>query len=116
MPDSPRKKNIIGKPGGKRNNNQVWVFVSLIILVFAISFFTNQGSGKVITPKRFEDMILSNDVQRVVVIQDKKYVEVYLKPEARQNAKYKTEQSSAALELSLQQPARSPGPSVHDVQ
>lgn len=91
MPDSPRKKNIMGKPGGKRPNNQVWVFVSLIILVFAISFFTNQDSGTTITQKRFEDMIKSNDVQRVVVIEDKGYVEVYLKSEARQNAKYKTE-------------------------
>ena len=88
MPDSPRKKNIIGKPGGKRNNNQVWVFVSLIILVFAISFFTNQDSGTVITQKRFEDMVNSNDVSRVVVIEDKKYVEIYLKTEARNNAKY----------------------------
>ena len=91
MPDSPRKKNIIGRPGGKRPNNQVWVFVSLIILVFAISFFTRQDSGQIILLNRFEGMIESNDVQRVVVIEDKRYVEVYLKSEARQNAKYRTE-------------------------
>ena len=30
MPDNPRKKNILGKPGpaGKGPNNQVWIFVS----------------------------------------------------------------------------------------
>ena len=89
MPDSPRKKNIMGKPGGKRNNNQVWVFVSLIILVFAISFFTGQDSGTVITQKKFEDMIKSNDVREVTVIEDKRYVEIYLKTEARDNAKYR---------------------------
>lgn len=88
MPDNPRKKNIIGKPGGKRPNNQVWVFISLIILVFAISFFTNQDSGTIITRAKFDGMLKSNDVQRVVVITDKQYVEVYLKPEAKQNAKY----------------------------
>jgi len=81
----------MGRPGGKRPNNQVWVFVSLIILVFAISFFTNQDSGQVILLNRFEGMVESNDVQKVVVIEDKRYVEVYLKSEARQNAKYKTE-------------------------
>lgn len=88
MPDNPRKKNIIGKPGGKRPNNQVWVFISLIILVFAISFFTNQDSGTIVSNAKFQGMLKSNDVLRVVVITDKQYVEVYLKPEAKQNAKY----------------------------
>ena len=91
MPDKPRKKNIIGGPGGKRQNNQVWVFISLVILVISVSFFTNQGSGTVTTMKRFEDMVKSSDVQEVIVIQDKGYVEVYLKPEARQNAKYRSD-------------------------
>lgn len=89
MPDTPRKKNIIGKPGGgKRPNNQVWVFISLIILVFAISFFTNQDAGTPVTIAKFEGMLKSGDVQQVVVVTDKGYVEVYLKPEAKQNAKY----------------------------
>lgn len=91
MPDSPRKKNVMGRPGGKKSNNQVWVFVLLIILVFVISFFSNQESGQVILLNRFEGMIESNDVKRVVVIEDKRYVEIYLKPEARDNANYKTE-------------------------
>lgn len=92
MPDTPRKKNIIGKPGGgKRPNNQVWVFISLIILVFAISFFTNQDTGTIVSNAKFEGMLKSNDVQRVIVIVDKNYVEIYLKPEAKQNAKYQTD-------------------------
>ncbi len=90
MPDSPRKKNILGKPNGKKSN-QVWIFISLIIVVFAVSIFSNSGSGVPILMNRFESMIKSNDVERVVVIQDKNFVEVYLKQEARQNAKYKTE-------------------------
>lgn len=91
MPDNPRKKNIIPKAGGKKPNNQVWVFISLIILVFAVSIFSNQGSGVVITMKRFEDMVRSNDVKEIVVITNQKTVEVTLKTEALQNAKYKTE-------------------------
>ena len=91
MPDSPRKKNVVRRPGGKKSNNQVWLFVLLIILVFVISFFSNQESGKVILLNRFEGMIENNDVERVVVIEDKRYVEIYLKPEARDNARYKTE-------------------------
>tara|TARA_R110000796_G_scaffold74374_1_gene167221 strand:+ start:182491 stop:184566 length:2076 start_codon:yes stop_codon:yes gene_type:complete len=91
MPDSPRKKNIIPKAGGKKPNNQVWIFISLIILVFSISIFSNQNTGVIITQKRFEDMVKSNDVQSIVVIKNQNSVEVTLKNEALQNAKYKTE-------------------------
>lgn len=93
MPDSPRKKNILGKPapGGKRPNNQIWIFVSLIILFFAISFFTNSGSGIPITPVRFESMIKSNDVSDIVYVENQRMVEITLKQDALQNAKYKTE-------------------------
>jgi AFG3 family protein len=91
MPDSPRKKSIIPKAGGKKPNNQVWIFISLIILVFAVSIFSNQSSGVVITMKRFEDMVRSNDIKDIVVITNQKTVEVTLKTEALQNAKYKTE-------------------------
>ena len=93
MTDNPRKKNILGKPGpaGKRPNNQVWIFVSLIIVFFAVSYFTSQSTGVAITPSRFEDMVKSNDVARVVFINGQNTVEVTLKQEALQNAKYKTE-------------------------
>jgi len=93
MPDNPRKKNILGKPGpaGKRPNNQVWIFVSLIIVFFAVSYFTSQSTGVAVTPSRFEDMVKSNDVARVVFINGQNTVEVTLKQEALQNAKYKTE-------------------------
>lgn len=99
MPDSPRKKNILGKPGqgGKRPNNQVWIFISLIIVFFAISFFTNQSNGIQITPSRFEDMVKSNDVSRIVYIENQSIVEITLKQEALQNAKYKTELDGNSL-------------------
>jgi len=92
MPDSPRKKNILQKPGGGKN--QIWVFVTLIIAVFAFSILSNSGSGVEIRMNRFEDMVKSNDIERIVVVDGKKYVEIFLKPEAKQNAKYKTELES----------------------
>lgn len=93
MPDKARKKNIIPKPGqpNKRPNNQLWIFISLIIVFFAISFLTNTNSGIPITPSRFEDMVKSNDVAKIVFITNQRTVEVTLKQEALQNAKYKTE-------------------------
>lgn len=99
MPDNPRKKNILPKPGvpGKRPNNQIWVFISLIILFFAISFLTNSNTGIPITPSRFEDMVKSNDVGKIVFITNQTTVEITLKAEALQNAKYKTELENQSL-------------------
>jgi len=99
MPDKPRKKNILPKPGqpGKRPNNQLWIFISLIIVFFAISFLTNSNTGIPITPARFEDMVKSNDVQKIVFITNQRTVEVTLKSEALQNAKYKTELENNSL-------------------
>ena len=98
MPDSPRKKNILSKPGpGGKRPNQVWIFISLIILFFAISFFTNQSSGIPITSVRFEDMLKSNDVGKIVYVTNQNSVEISLKPDALQNAKYKTELENNSL-------------------
>ena len=98
MPDYPRKKNILSKPGpGGKKPNQVWIFISLIILFFAISFFTNTGTGIPITSVRFEDMLKSNDVGKIVYVTNQNSVEVTLKPEALQNAKYKTELDNNSL-------------------
>ena len=99
MPDKPRKKNILPTPGpgNKKPNNQVWIFITLIIVFFAISFFTNQGSGIPITPSRFEEMVKSNDVGKVVFITNQTSVEVTLKQEALNNAKYKTELENNSL-------------------
>jgi len=88
MPDK-KKKIIPNKP--QKPNYQVWVIVILIALIFGITYM-NQSSNLVpVTMSRFENMLFSNDVERVVLIRNQKYVEVHLKPEALQNAKYKSE-------------------------
>ena len=98
MADNPRKKkNIIPKPRGKRSNNQLWIFVLLALLVLSISFFTEQNEGVVITKKRFEDMVLSYDVKRIVVVTNQNSVEITLKAEALQNSKYKNEIEAPSL-------------------
>ena len=99
MPNNPKKKNILRKPapGGKKSNNQVWIFILLIVVFFAISFFSSQSAGIQITPSRFEEMVKSSDVSRVVYITNQSVVEITLKQEALQNAKYKTELDGNSL-------------------
>ncbi len=90
MADKPRqKKGLMGGPG--RNNYQVWVIVVLIASVFGFTYFSNNNNAIKISDRRFEQMMLSNDIQRVVLIKNKDLVEVTLKEEALQNTKYKIE-------------------------
>jgi len=89
MPDKPRKKNILPKP--PKQNYQIWVILSLVLVVFGVSYFSNNTSAKKTTFKRFEQMMLSNDVRKVVLISNQQEVEVTLKEDALQNTKYKLE-------------------------
>ena len=86
MADKPRK-NSTNQPN--KPNYQIWVILGLMAFIFGISYFSNNNSAVEIPFKRFEQMVLSNDVQKVVLIGNQKIVEVTLKEEALQNSKYK---------------------------
>lgn len=87
MPD--KKRIIPNKP--QKPGYQVWIIGALIALIFGITYFNGSGNLIPITTTKFENMMLSNDVERVVLVRNQNYVEVTLKPEALQNAKYKSE-------------------------
>ncbi len=87
MPD--KKKIIPNKP--QRPGYQVWIIAVLIALIFGITYFNGSSNLIPITTTKFENMMLSNDVERVVLVRNQNYVEVTLKAEALQNAKYKGE-------------------------
>lgn len=87
---SNSKKKFIPK-GPKKPNYQVWIIVILSALIFGVLYFNKSNSVKDISISRFEEMMLSNDVKRVVLVKNQDYVEVFLKEEALQNAKYKEE-------------------------
>lgn len=79
--------------GGKPNkpNYQLLIIAGLIALIFGFTYFSRSNTAVSISDKRFEQMVLSNDVQKVVLIKNQDEVEVTLKPEALQNTKYKIE-------------------------
>ena len=85
-----KKKKIVPK-GSQKPNYQVWIIVTLLIVVFIVTIFNKSSSTKPITPHQFEEMMLSNDIEKVVLIRNHRYVEITLKPEALQNARYRTE-------------------------
>ena len=85
----PDKRKIMPKP--QRPNYQVWVIAILIALIFGITYFNGSSNLKTITMTKLENMMLSNDVERVLLVKNQEYVEITLKEEALQNAKYRSE-------------------------
>jgi len=80
VPKSPQKPNF-----------QLWLIITAVIVLIGVTWFNQNTATVEITMKRFEDMVLSNDVKKVTVIFNQNYVEVTLKEEALENQRYKDE-------------------------
>ena len=81
------------KPAPK-NNYQVWIIATLVALIVGISYFTNNTETININQSRFEQMVMDDDLEKIVFIKNKEKVEVTLKEEALSNSKYKSELES----------------------
>ncbi|MBU2915320.1 MULTISPECIES: ATP-dependent zinc metalloprotease FtsH [Reichenbachiella] len=89
MAEKPKNKNTATQPN--KPNYQIWVIIGLMTFIFGISYFSNNNSAKEISFKRFESMVLSNDIKKVTLIGNQNIVEVTLNEEALDNSKYKLE-------------------------
>lgn len=85
-----KKKNIIPQ-GSQKPGYQTWVIIILVGLILSVAYFTQGPGAIIITKSKFESMLRSNDVRKLVLIRNQNLVEVSLKSEALQNAKYKAE-------------------------
>jgi cell division protease FtsH len=74
-----------------RGNYQIWIISALLAAIMGFTYFSKSNAALTITERRFEEMLLSNDVEKVILIKNKDLVEVTLKPDALQNSKYKLE-------------------------
>src|SRR5690606_41775181 len=90
MSEKNKNKTFIPKPPQKPNL-QLWLIVTAVVVLVGVSWVNQNNAVIEITNKRFEDMFLSNDVKKVVVINNQDYVEVTLKEEALEKPRYKDE-------------------------
>ncbi len=91
MAEKPKqKKNLMTGPPNKPNY-QLFIIIGIATIVLGYAFFSNNNAPIKITDRRFEQMVLANDVKRVVLVKNQDLVEVTLKKEALQNTKYKME-------------------------
>ncbi|MEJ7646815.1 MAG: ATP-dependent zinc metalloprotease FtsH [Chryseolinea sp.] len=77
-----------------RGNYQIWVILATIAVILGVMYFSNSSNLKDLDYDDFKQMVRSGDVRRVVLVQNRKFVEVTLKSEALQNAKYKDQLNS----------------------
>jgi len=90
MSEKNKNKKFIPKPPQKPNF-QLWLIITAVIVLIGVSWFSNRHAVVDITMKRFEDMMMSNDVAKVVVVYNQNYVDVTLRESALDNQRYRDE-------------------------
>src|SRR5687768_5193214 len=80
-----------------RGNYQVWVILVTIAVIFGVMYINNSSDLKEITQGQFEQMVKAGDVRKVALIKNKDIVEITLKAEALQNAKYRQDMEEGLL-------------------
>ncbi len=91
MADKDKRENKIIPPRTPRPNYQIWIILGLVAVILGVSLFKQTGDLVEIQSSRFEDMVQSRDIKKLVLVKNEEQVEITLKPEALQNAKYKQE-------------------------
>ena len=77
-------------------NNQIWiVFLISIFIYLSFGFFSTKPIN--IDYNRFQKMIKSHDISRIIVIKNQEIIEITLKEEALLNSTYKDELESSNL-------------------
>ncbi|MDN5212384.1 ATP-dependent zinc metalloprotease FtsH [Fulvivirgaceae bacterium BMA12] len=93
-----KKKNILPK-NPQRQNYQVWIIVTLIALIFGITYL-NKNSAKKIFFSDFKKIMERGDVKSVMLIKNQDKVEVTLKEEALSSERYKEVENNSYFPLS----------------
>lgn len=98
MADNQKKKNIIPK-NPQRQNYQVWIIVTLIALIFGITYL-NKNSAEKIFFSDFKKMMEQGDVKNVVLIKNQDKVEIELKEDALKSERYREVDNNSYFPLS----------------
>ena len=90
------KKENKNKLINKNFNNQIWIVFAITFFIYlSFSFFSSKPI--VIDYNRFQKMIKSHDVSKIVVIKNQEIIEITLNEEALLNSNYKDELESSNL-------------------
>ncbi len=85
--NSIKKKNLIPKTPPKANY-QIWIILSLLVLVFSIYYFNQSGGIEEITETRFEEIAKKGHVKEIMVVKNQEFVEVFLNDKGIASGEY----------------------------
>src|SRR5687768_9584924 len=80
-----------------RGNYQIWVILATIAVILGVMYINNSSDLKEKSFYEFEQMVKAGDIKKVFLIKNQELVEITLKPEALQNAKYRQDISEGPL-------------------
>ena len=69
-----KEKNKIVPPRVPRPNYQIWIILGLVAVILGVSFFNRSGELTEIQSSKFEDMVQSRDIKKLVLIENEKQV------------------------------------------
>jgi len=80
--NNQEKKDFFPKPPpNARGNYQIWLLVSLVMLIIGLTYFNKTNTTLEISQKRFEKMLVAGEVKEIIIVNGQ-FVEVFLTPEA----------------------------------
>ncbi len=91
MADKDRKESKLNPPRVPRPNYQIWIILGLVAVILGVSLLNRSGELIQIQTSKFENMVQSHDIKKLVLVKNEELVEITLKSEALKNAKYKQE-------------------------
>ena len=96
------KKKMNAGPKAPKPGFQIWIILSLLGLVLMVTYLNKGSELPEVSPTELEDMMKSGDVEELVVVRDDNSsmtveLEIHIKPEALNNAKYKKYQQENSL-------------------
>jgi AFG3 family protein len=91
MADKKENNKPILPPKPPKGNYQLWIIFIIISVLLGALYINNNTNLKEIDKAKFESMLKSNDIKKVVLIEDQKIIEITLTEDALENAKYKQE-------------------------
>ena len=91
MADKEKKPSKITPPRIPKANYQIWVILALVGVILVINLFFKSNELVEIQSSRFEDMVQSKDIKKLVLVKNEELIEITLTADALQNSKYKLE-------------------------
>ncbi len=97
MADKKENNKPLIPPKAPRGNYQIWVILAAVAVIFGVMYMQSSSNLKEKTEDEFYRMVNSGDVQKVVLVQNRKFLEVTLTKDALSSDKYQPELNQSPL-------------------